>query len=198
MHSPRLLGSCLVLGHKPVAAAPRIGPSVARQAGRQSSLAVREVPPGTPRRAASAFSPGNVGRPSYRVIGISGSTALAAKTKPTLVFLPEPRRSSGALSNPVESDILGNGNPTDPMTISTTPGCPGKMKVFWDCHMASVFATSQLRARPAIWTAVASGTSVEYLPSRRTKYCRPTGRRTSSMPCVGLPRSFRLMRMSLW
>ena len=59
-----------------------------------------------------------------------------------------------------------------------------------------MFATSQGRMRSAIWVAVASGTLVEYLPSRRTQYRLPVGCRTSSMRCVGPPRIFRLMRMS--
>ncbi|MFV1981250.1 MAG: leucine-rich repeat domain-containing protein, partial [Rhodothermia bacterium] len=40
------------------------------------------------------------------------------------------------------------------------------------------FAISQRRMRTAIWDAVASGTFVEYLPSRRTQYRHPTGCRT--------------------
>ncbi len=48
----------------------------------------------------------------------------------------------------------------------------------------------------AIWLAVASGTLVEYLPSRRTQYRCPTGCRISSMRCVRPPRCFRLTRMS--
>ena len=42
-----------------------------------------------------------------------------------------------------------------------------------------VFATSQRRMRSAIWVAVASGTFVEYLPSRRTQCRLPVGCRTS-------------------
>ncbi len=49
---------------------------------------------------------------------------------------------------------------------------------------------------PTIWLAVASGTLIEYLPSRRTQYRRPTDCRTSSMRCIGPPRFFKLMRMS--
>ena len=69
-------------------------------------------------------------------------------------------------------------------------------KVCWDWHVAQVFATSQRRMRSAIWLAAASGTLVEYLPSRRTQYRRPVGCRISSIRCVGPPRFFRLMRMS--
>ena len=58
------------------------------------------------------------------------------------------------------------------------------------------FATSQGRMRSAIRVGVAWGTLVEYLPSRRTQFLRPTGCRTSSMRCVGPPRFLRLMRIS--
>ena len=68
-------------------------------------------------------------------------------------------------------------------------------KVCWDWHAAQVFATSQRRMRSAISVAVASGTLVEYLPSRRTQY-RPIDCRTSSMRCVGPPRFVKLMRTS--
>ncbi len=63
--------------------------------------------------------------------------------------------------------------------------------------MVQVFATSQRRMRSAIWPAVASGTLVEYLPSRRAQYRRPISCRTSSMRCVGPPRFFRQIQMSI-
>ena len=69
-------------------------------------------------------------------------------------------------------------------------------KVCWDWHVAQVFATSHRRTCSAIWLAVAPGTLVEHLPCRRPQYRRPTGCSTSSMRCVGLSFSRRLMRMS--
>ena len=65
-----------------------------------------------------------------------------------------------------------------------------------DHDVAQVLATSQRRMRSANRVALASGTFVEYLPSRRTQCRRPTGCRTSSMRYVGPPRFLRLMRMS--
>ena len=61
--------------------------------------------------------------------------------------------------------------------------------------MAEVFARGQRRMCSAIRGAIAYGTLVEYLPSRRPQYHRPTDCWTSSMRYVGPPRFFRLMRM---
>ncbi len=68
--------------------------------------------------------------------------------------------------------------------------------VCWDWQMAQVFATSHRRMRSAIWLAFASGTLVEYFPSRRTQYRRPAGCRISSIRYVFPPRFFKLIRMS--
>jgi hypothetical protein len=62
--------------------------------------------------------------------------------------------------------------------------------------VAQVFATIQRRMHSAISVAVASGSLVDYLPSRRTPNRRTIGCRTSSIQCVGPSRFFELIRMS--